>query len=103
MKDNIQEIINELKMFENIMTSFFRKKYVGLLETLEEELSKEEPPENKDSECHWKYLDSVDEEYYETGCGKEFVMLGDCTIEESDFKFCVYCGGKIIIKAMKGE
>lgn len=43
--------------------------------------------------CTWK----LDEEYqmYETGCGNAFeCMEGD--IEENNFKFCPYCGGKIV-------
>lgn len=43
--------------------------------------------------CTWK----LDEEYqmYETGCGNAFECIeGD--IEENNFKFCPYCGGKIV-------
>lgn len=43
--------------------------------------------------CAWL----LDEEYqmYETGCGNAFECIeGD--IEENNFKFCPYCGGKIV-------
>jgi len=44
------------------------------------------------SSCTWK----LDDEYgmYETGCGNAFECIeGD--IEENNFKFCPYCGGRI--------
>ena len=43
-------------------------------------------------DCTWK----LDDEYgmYETGCGNAFECIeGD--IEENNFKFCPYCGGRI--------
>jgi len=49
-------------------------------------------PAPSPSTCTWK----ENEEYgmYETGCGNAFQTIeGD--IEENNFKFCPYCGGKI--------
>ena len=46
-------------------------------------------------ECNWDYLE--DEEYYETDCGQTFYCLDDCTPEGSGFKYCIYCGKKLIV------
>ena len=49
-------------------------------------------PATAPATCTWK----ENEEYgmYETGCGNAFQTIeGD--IEENNFKFCPYCGGKI--------
>lgn len=43
-------------------------------------------------ECKWK-RDTGNEDFYETECGSEFYMP-DGLGEQSDVKYCCYCGGK---------
>ena len=44
-------------------------------------------------DCGWEYSDR--EEYYKCGCGKMFTFIDD-GIKENNFKFCPYCGGRIV-------
>ena len=39
-------------------------------------------------------MDSVESEYWETDCGEVFEFIEN-TPEESGFKFCCFCGGKL--------
>lgn len=43
--------------------------------------------------CVWKYDD--EEDYYETSCGHLQVIMGG-TPTENGYKFCPYCGRKIV-------
>ena len=47
--------------------------------------------------CDWNYLE--EEEYYETDCGNCFYMLDECTLSDSEFKYCIYCGKRLTTKA----
>ena len=42
-------------------------------------------------DCVWK----PDEMCYQTGCGNGFTCMED-GITENGFKFCPYCGGRIV-------
>ena len=43
-------------------------------------------------ECIWIYTEY---ENYKTSCGKVFHFEYDGLLEDSDFKFCPYCGAVI--------
>lgn len=43
--------------------------------------------------CDWTH-DEDDGDYYDTGCGHTFQMLGG-TLAENNFVFCPFCGQKI--------
>ncbi len=47
------------------------------------------------SDCEWMVYSEDDPELYQTSCGHEFNLLGDPLKEQSDIKFCAYCGKKI--------
>ena len=43
--------------------------------------------------CEWKYDD--EEDYYETSCGNLQIIMGG-TPTENGYRFCLYCGRKIV-------
>jgi hypothetical protein len=51
-------------------------------------------------ECVWTRM--PEEKYWDTGCGQGFYLI-DGTLEENRFKFCAYCGGKIVDRVIQDE
>jgi DNA-directed RNA polymerase subunit RPC12/RpoP len=46
--------------------------------------------------CPWSEEAGPDgDPYYSTSCGGEFIMIEDL-LKENEFKFCAYCGKKIV-------
>jgi len=53
--------------------------------------------------CKWTPVESYDGEYYwETECGKSF-FVDEGTPADNEMNFCAYCGGKLIVQALKGR
>lgn len=47
-----------------------------------------------DETCTWEYDDNY--EYYNTDCAHTFYFVDESGIGENQFKFCPYCGKKIV-------
>ncbi len=45
--------------------------------------------------CEWKIAHDGDWEYWETACGKAFIMT-DGKPKEHGMNYCCYCGGELI-------
>ena len=51
--------------------------------------------------CQWKEdKGAAIKGFYDSKCGKRFLLLSSDT-HVKDYKFCPYCGGKLIIKEGK--
>ena len=55
--------------------------------------------------CEWKYIKNEyydDENYYQTECDGDFYFTNDCDLrDDTQFKFCPYCGKPIKVKGEK--
>jgi PHP family Zn ribbon phosphoesterase len=49
---------------------------------------------DKNETCEWYFSDEEEEDYYETECGRSFVMF-EGTPKDANFIYCTYCGRKI--------
>ena len=47
-------------------------------------------------ECLWKYSNEPDEDVWETSCGQLFMLSNENTPSENGFRFCCYCGNKLV-------
>jgi hypothetical protein len=47
-------------------------------------------------ECSWKYSNEPDEDVWETSCGQLFMLSNEDTPSENGFRFCCYCGKKLV-------
>lgn len=47
-------------------------------------------------ECHWSIDDFGGDSVYETQCGHSFYFDDASGADENDFRFCAYCGGKLV-------
>jgi predicted nucleic acid-binding Zn-ribbon protein len=54
-----------------------------------------EDAKNDKSVCVWNYYSSWEEDYWETSCGKTYVII-DGLPSENNYKFCPECGRKLI-------
>jgi rRNA maturation endonuclease Nob1 len=52
--------------------------------------------------CQWKE-DKHEPRNFDTKCGKRFPLFKDGTPAANGFKFCPYCGGKLVDKTERGE
>lgn len=46
--------------------------------------------------CTWNEHMGFDEDYWQTGCDNAFTFITEGPVE-NHFKFCPYCGGKLVI------
>ena len=49
---------------------------------------------HKRSDCGWVYCSR--HKCYSTGCNNEVSLAGVAILEDVDYAFCPYCGGKIV-------
>ena len=55
-------------------------------------------PTDKQATCKWQIDESQslpEERYFFTGCKSVFYFIYNGTLEENNFLYCPYCGGKI--------
>ena len=50
--------------------------------------------------CTWKYECPYEIGYYDTECGTAY-YFEEGTIEENDYRFCPYCGKRIVEEGTK--